>query len=434
MNFIWIKNEFLYTLIESEITYFLTNIIIMLQLSKFPIKTLKSAPKISDNRSTSYLLQAWFMRQEMAWVYHFLPFWLKVLKKIENIVREEMNAIGAFEILMPALWSREHWDKTWRWNSIDVLFHLPGSDNKEYALNPTHEDLVTPLLWEFIQSYKDLEFWVYQIQNKFRNEKRAKSWILRGREFIMKDLYSFHQTQETLLQYYENMKGVYKKIFDRLGIWKDTYETLASGWDFTTLNSHEFQTILSIWEDEIYICKDCNTSHNKEVVDIENGFICSKCFGKNVRIEKACEVGNIFPLMTKFSDACKMKYTDVEWKTNNFFMWSYGIGISRVMWVIAEYTMDSKGLVWPENIAPFSHYIIVIWEHLNIALELAKKLETQWYEVVIDDREKVGFGQKAGDSDLMWIPNRIVISDKTIESGGYELKSRLSDESTFIHF
>lgn len=406
----------------------------MLQLSKFPIKTLKSAPKISDNKSTSYLLQAWFIRQEMAWVYNFLPFWLKVLRKIENIVRQEMNATGAFEILMPALWSKEHWDTTGRWDTIDVLFHLPASDNKEYALNPTHEDLVTPLIWEFIQSYKDLEFWVYQIQNKFRNEKRAKSGILRGREFLMKDLYSFHKTEQTLLAYYENIKISYKKIFDTLGIWENTYETLASWWDFTTLNSHEYQTILSIWEDEIYICKDCNTSHNKEVVDVINWFTCSKCSGKNVRIEKACEVGNIFPLMTKFSDAFHMKYSDAEWKANKIFMGCYGIGISRVMWVVAEYFMDEKGLVWPENIAPFTHYIIVMWDNMEKALELARKIESNGGDVIIDDREKVWFGQKAGDSDLMWIPNRIVISDKTIENGGYELKSRISEEVIIINF
>lgn len=404
----------------------------MLQLSKFPIKTLKSAPKVSDNKSTSYLLQAWFIRQEMAWVYNYLPFWLRVLRKIENIIRTEMNSIWAQEILMPALGSKEHWEQTWRWNSIDVLFHLPASDNKEYALNPTHEDLVTPLVSEFVQSYKDLEFWVYQIQNKFRNEKRAKSWILRWREFIMKDLYSFHKSKETLLEYYEMVKKSYKNIFEKLGIWKDTYETLASGWDFTTLNSHEYQTILGIWEDEIYICKDCNTAHNKEIVDLENGFVCSKCKSKNVRIEKACEVWNIFPLMTRFTDAFGMKYTTADWKANQVYMWCYGIGVSRVMWVIAEYFMDEKWLIWPESIAPASHYIIVMWDNLDKALDLAKKLESEGWEVIIDDREKVGFGQKASDADLLGIPNRIVLSDKTLEAWGYEIKKRNSLDVSII--
>lgn len=406
----------------------------MLQLSKFPIKTLKSAPKVSDNKSTSYLLQAWFIRQEMAWVYNYLPFWLKVLRKIENIIRQEINAIWAQEILMPALWSKEHWETTWRWNSIDVLFHLPASDNKEYALNPTHEDLVTPLIWEFIQSYKDLEFWVYQIQNKFRNEKRAKSWILRWREFLMKDLYSFHKSEDTLLEYYNNVKIAYKKIFDRLWIWNDTYETLASGWDFTTLNSHEYQTILSIWEDDIYICKDCNTAHNKEIVDLENWFVCSKCSSKNVRIEKASEVWNIFPLMTRFTDAFNLKYTWENWTSNPVFMWCYGIWVSRLMWVIAEYFMDEKGLIWPESIAPATHYIIVMWDNLDKAKILASELEKNWWEVIIDDREKIWFWQKASDADLLWIPYRIVVSDKTLELWWYELKSRVSEETQIVKF
>lgn len=404
----------------------------MLQLSKFPIKTLKSAPKVSDNKSTSYLLQAWFIRQEMAWVYNYLPLWLRVLRKIENIIRQEMNSIWAQEILMPALWSREHWETTKRWDSIDVLFHLPASDNKFYALNPTHEDLVTPLINEFVQSYKDLEFWVYQIQNKFRNEKRAKSGLLRGREFIMKDLYSFHKTEQNLLEYYENVKIAYKNIFDKLSIWDATYETLASGWDFTTLNSHEYQTILPIWEDEIYICKDCKTSHNKEIVDLENGFSCSKCGSKNVEIQKACEVWNIFPLMTRFTDAFNMKYADIEWKSNSVYMWCYGIWVSRLMWVIAEYFMDDKGLVWPENIAPATHYMVVMWNNLDKAIALAKDLESKWCDVIIDDREKVWFGQKASDADLLGIPNRIILSDKTLEQGWYELKSRTSDETLIV--
>lgn len=403
----------------------------MLQLSKFPIKTLKSSPKISDNKSTSYLLQAGFIRQEMAWAYSYLPLGYKVLRKIENIVREEMNAIGAFEILMPALWSKEHWDQTGRWDVVDVLFKLPASTGKEYALNPTHEEIVTPLIQEFIQSYKDLEFGVYQIQNKFRNEKRAKSWLLRGREFLMKDLYSFHKDEASLLEYYEMVKGAYKKVYDRLGIGAKTYETLSSGGDFTTLNSHEYQTILPIGEDDIYICSDCNTAHNEEIVDVAN-FTCSKCQSHNHTVEKASEVGNIFPLMTRFSQPFGVKYTSQEGTTQDVYMGCYGIWISRLMGVIAEYFMDDKGLVWPENLAPFTHYIVVMGDNKQKALELAQKLESQGAEVLIDDREKVWFGQKASDADLLGIPNRIILSDKTLESGGYELKSRNAEESILV--
>lgn len=406
----------------------------MLQLSKFPFKTLKSTPKISDNKSTSLLLQAWFIRQEMAWVYTYNTLWLRVLRNIENIIRQEMNSIWAQEILMPALWSKEHWMTTGRWDTIDILFHLQANDQKEYALNSTQEELVTPLLKEFIQSYKDLEFWVYQIQNKFRNEKRAKSWLLRWREFLMKDLYSFHKNEENLDKYYEIVKWAYKKIFDRLWIWNDTYITLASGWDFTDKYSHEYQTLLSIWEDEIYICKKCNTSHNKEIIDEKKWFECTKCKSNEVRIEKASEVWNIFPLMTKFSDAFGLKYTDEFGKEKPVLMWCYGIWVSRLMWVIAEYFMDEKWLVWPENIAPATHYIIVMWDNLDKAIKLGEKFEKDWWDVIIDDREKVWFWQKAWDTDLLWIPNRIIISDKTIENWWYEIKKRKSFESEIICF
>lgn len=332
---------------------------------------------------------------------------------------------------MSALGAKEHWETTGRWDSIDVLFHLPASDNREYALNPTHEDIVTPLLSEFIQSYKDLEFGVYQIQSKFRNEKRAKSGILRGREFIMKDLYSFHKTESDLLAYYNEMKKVYAEIFQEVGLGDFTYETLASGGDFTALNSHEYQTILPIGEDEIYICVSCGTSHNKEVVDTEHGFVCSKCSNTEARIENACEVGNIFPLMTRFPDSFKMKYTDAQGESNPIFMGCYGIGVSRLMGVIAEKFMDEKGLIWPESIAPFSHYLIVIGDHLLEAKMLAEKLESEGYSVLIDDRN-TGFGAKAGDADLLGIPYRIVLSDKTLAQGGYEIKGRKENESRIV--
>ena len=406
----------------------------MIKLSNFPIKTLKSRPVVSDNLSTSLLLQAWFIRQEMAWVYIYTTLGLKVLRKIENIVREEMDNAGANEVLMSSLGSKLHWDQTGRWDVVDVLFKLPASTWKEYALNPTHEEIVTPFAGEFIQSYKDLDFAVYQIQTKFRNEKRAKSGLLRWREFLMKDLYSFHRDEASLDAYYENMKKVYMKVFDRLGIWKDTYITLAWGWDFTDKYSHEFQTLLDIGEDDIYICDECNTSHNEEIVDLENGFECTNCNSKNHRVEKASEVGNIFPLMTKFSDAFWLKYADENWKEKQVIMGCYGIGISRLMWAIAEYYANEKWISWPENLAPADYYIIVMWEeNIEKAEEIAKKLELEWKSVILDDRiwKKIGFGQKAWDCELFGIANRIVLSPKTLEQWGYELTKR-GEESTII--
>lgn len=404
----------------------------MLQLSKFPIKTLKSAPKVSDNKSTSYLLQAGFIRQEMAWIYNFLPFWLRVLEKIKQVVREEINAVWWQEILMWSLSNKDSWEKTKRWDSVDVLFKLEWAWWKEYWLNPTHEEVVTPLMQEFIQSYKDLDnMAVYQFQTKFRNEARAKSGLLRWREFLMKDLYSFHRNGDDLDIYFEEVRKAYVNVFNRLWIWHDTLYAFASGWAFSKY-SYEFQTKLSIWEDNIYVCMDCGQAHNDEIV--WEVFECVNCKKWNYEIVKTSEVWNIFKLWTKFSDAFWLKYDDENWKSNSVIMWCYGIWISRLMWVIAEYFMDDKGLVWPESISPATHYIIVMWDNLDKAKKLAKKFESEWKEVIIDDREKVWFWQKASDADLLGIPNRIVVSDKTIEAWWYELKTRKSDETKIISF
>lgn len=280
---------------------------------------------------------------------------------------------------------------------------------------------------EFIESYKDSEKCVYQIQTKYRNEKRAKSGLLRGREFLMKDAYSFHITDEEFKAYYAGMIDVYNTIFDRLGIGQDTYVTLADGWVFTDKYSHEFQTVLGIWEDDIYICSDCGISHNKEVVDLEKWFICTGCNSLNHEIKQASEVGNIFPLETKFSKPFGVSMLDSDNKSQDVIMGCYGIWVSRLMGVIAEYFASERWISWPENLAPASHYIIVIWEeNLETATSLAKTLESEWKEVILDDRmwRKVGFGQKAADCELFGIPNRVVISPKTLEQGGYELQSR----------
>ncbi|MCP4523760.1 MAG: hypothetical protein GY828_06115 [Candidatus Gracilibacteria bacterium] len=407
----------------------------MLQLSKFPIKTLKTQPKISDNVSTSILLQAGFIRQTMAGVYNYTTLGLRVLRKIENIVREEMDAYGSSEILMSGISPRDIWDKTGRWD-IEEYFKVPTYGDKYFRLNPTHEEIVVPLMKEFINSYKDSGASVYQIQTKYRNEKRAKSGLLRGREFLMKDAYSFHIDNDEFEEYYEGMKGVYMKIFDRLGIGKDTHITLADGGAFTDKYSHEFQTVLSIGEDDIYICDDCGLSHNKEIIDIESGFLCTKCSSKNHTIKQATEIGNIFPLETKFTKVFGVKMLDENNKEQDVLMGCYGIGISRLMGVIAEYFMEEKGIHWPDSVCPASHYVIVLGEeNLDTATQLAKELESQGHEVILDDRmgKKIGFGQKAGDCELYGIPNRIAVTSKTIEQGGYELKKR-GEEAQIISF
>ena len=406
----------------------------MIKLSKFPFKTMKSKPKVSDNISTSLMLQAWLIRQNLAWVYTYTTLWLRVLRKISNIVREEMDKAWAYEMLMSSLSSRENWEATWRWDNVDVFFHVPSANNKEYGLNFTHEEIVTPLMKEFINSYKDLPVCVYQIQTKFRNEKRAKSWLLRWREFLMKDAYSFHLDPKEFDEYYENMKKVYMTIFDRLWIWKDTYITLADGGSFTDKYSHEFQTLLDIWEDDIYICKKCWTSHNKEIVP-ESGFKCVNCGSSEYEVKKAAEVWNIFPLETKFTDAFDMTVLDKDGKQKKVIMWCYGIWVSRIMWVIAEKFATENGINWPENIAPADVYIIVIWEE-NIQKweELAKKFEQEWKEVILDDRmwKNISFWVKAKDCELLWIKTKVVISPKTLEKWWYEITK--DGKTTIIKF
>lgn len=402
----------------------------MLLLSRYPFKTLKSTPAASDNRSSGLLLQAGYVRAEMAGAYMFLPMGLRTLNKIEQIVREEMNATGAFELSLTALGSKEHWLQTNRWDKIDVLFKLPAAEGKEYALNPTHEEIVTPLMSEFIQSYRDLESMaVYQFQTKFRNEKRAKSGILRGREFLMKDLYSFHRNQSELEIYFEEVRKAYVRVFERVGLGDCTHYTFASGGAFSKY-SYEFQTELSIGEDDVYVCQSCGQAHNKEIIDDE-GEKCVKCGHAAFDVKKMSEVGNIFQLGTQFSDAFGLKFSDAEGKSQSVPMGCYGIGISRTMGVVAEKLMDEKGLVWPESIAPYSHYIIVIGDNREKALELARKLESEGKECIIDDRD-TGFGAKAGDADLLGIPYRVVVSDKTLTAGGYEIKGRKESEGRIV--
>lgn len=398
----------------------------MLQLSKFPFKTQKNMPTGSDNRGTGLLLQAGMIRMTIAGAYNYTTLGLRVLRKIENIVREEMENIGSQEILMTALGAKENWDKTGRWDEVDVLFKLPAAEGREYALNPTHEEIVTPLVGEFIQSYKDLDFCsVFQIQNKFRNEKRAKSGLLRGREFLMKDMYSFHRTQEELDEYFEIVHGAYDRVFERLGLGDSTHYTFASGGDFSKY-SYEFQTELSIGEDEIFICEKCGQAHNLEIIDPEN-FVCAECGNTTYAKKIVSETANIFKLGSRFSDAFDLKYQDENGKIQKLVMGCYGIGVSRLMGVIAEKFATEKGIAWPKNVAPYDVYILVLGEeHIETAKRIAEKYESEGKSVILDDRmgSKFGFGQKAADAELLGIPIRIAITPKTMENGGYELTDR----------
>lgn len=558
----------------------------MLRLSNFPFKTLKSAPKVSDNRSTSLLLQGGYIRQAMAGAYEFLPMGYRVLKNIEEVIRQEMDNAGYHEMLMTILTPREYWETTNRWE-IPEYFKVPGWGETQYRIAPTNEENVTPIMGEFIQSYKDLPTCVYHIQKKFRNEKRAKSGLLRGREFIMKDAYSFHRDMEDFKDFYADIQQVYFRVFERLWLGADTVMADADGGAISDMNSHEFQTYLPVGEDvivsdssgycynlelaagvpddknnsdraevmeyidsvpeivnmekmtayfkapawqmlktvvykrvsswkyiavairgdldinELKLAKYIRKKYGEEIIlaseeDLETlgtvrGFISPlkdskldiECFGdeslktvknffwganavakstKNVNIDdldilefgdfsepvegftsidvpgeklqfkRASEVGNIFHLGTKYSKPFGLTYLDENNKMiESVEMGCYGIGVSRLMGVMAEYFMDENAILWPEHIAPYTHYIIVIGEeNIETAQKLAHELESEGKSVILDDRmgKKFWFGQKARDAELWGIPNRIVLSPKTLENGGYELIQR--DQETQI--
>ncbi len=392
-------------------------------------KTKKENIKEEPSLNANLLLRAGFINKEMAGVYSFLPMGLKVLRNIENIIREEMNkTLGAQEVLMPALHPLANYEITGR-HEIDVLFHTKLSGGGDLVLGQSHEEIVVPLLKRFVYSYKDLPVGVFQIQTKFRNELRAKSGILRGREFLMKDLYSFHADEDCFNDYYQKSIEAYHNIFHKLEIGELTYLTFASGGTFSKY-SHEFQTITEAGEDNIYLCEDCNVGINEEI--IEESPSCPKCGKerKELTEKRSIEVGNIFPLNTRFSDPFQLTYKDVEGKDKPIFMGCYGIGVSRVMGAIVEMLADEKGIVWPKNVAPFSVHLISLGAEKE-AEKIYEKLAESGVEVLFDDREKSP-GEKLVESDLIGIPLRMVISEKTLQKDSAEVKERTKKEAEFV--
>lgn len=376
-------------------------------------RTNKSAKEL-DSINATLLQKGGFIAQEMAGVYTFLPLGLRVLNNIENIIRQAMDPIAS-ELLMPALSSKEHWQATGRLDTVDVLLKAVPANaaatkkhNGEYIVNPTHEEVVTPIAQQFHASYKDLPFAVYQIQTKFRNEPRAKSGLLRGREFRMKDLYSFHTSEEDFRAFYERVKGVYNAIFEKLGLGKETYLTVASGGDFTREYSHEFQTICPTGEDTIYIDEKERLAYSQDAVPKDTS---------DLRAVQACEVGNIFPLGTRFSDACGYYFTDETGQRKPVYMGSYGLGSSRIMGVLVEKYNDAQGIIWPASVAPYQVHLLGLNLDDAGVRERAEKTYAQVQEkgiaVLYDDRPEVSPGEKFADADLIGIPWRGVLSRKT---------------------
>ncbi len=398
--------------------------------SQLLTKTRKEISQQEHSINAQLLERAGYVSKLMAGVFTYLPLGLRVLTKIEHIVRTTMNELGAQEILMPSLQPKEPWAITGRWDEVDVLYKLKAGD-RDLCLGPTHEEIVTPLVTSYITSYKDLPRAVYQIQTKFRNEARPKSGLLRGREFRMKDLYSFHQNEADLNAYYDKVKDAYIRIFDRCGLGNITYFTYAAGGTFSKY-SHEFQTVTPYGEDTIFVCNACKIGINQEIIAEMSS--CPQCASRDLNEHKAIEVGNIFKLMYRFSKPFNLMYRDAEDVEHAIPMGCYGLGTTRLMGTIVEALHDTQGIIWPAAVAPFDIHLLVLSTNTPVqekAQALYGELQGKGYEVLFDDRE-VRPGQKFADSDLIGIPVRLVMSDKTVDQNVIECKLRSSQEASMI--
>ena len=399
-------------------------------------KTRKEISGDEVSRNAELLGRGGFIHKEIAGVYTYLPLGHRVLKKIEKIIREEMDQIGGQEISMTVLQNPELWKKTGRWSDkvVDSWFKTKLKNDTELGLGFSHEEPLVNLLSNFTSSYKDLPLAVYQIQTKFRNELRAKSGILRGREFLMKDMYSFHADEEDFKLFYEKVKVAYKNIFKRVGIGHLTYLTFASGGIFSKY-SHEFQTLTPAGEDTIYVSEENGMAVNSEVLNDE--------VLENLGLERekltetrAIEVGNIFDLKTKYSESFDLSYTDPKGKKHPILMGCYGIGLGRLMGTVVEVLSDDKGIIWPEEIAPFAVHLLPLSNGSDKVSQYAdqvyERLESSKIEVLYDDREGLSAGEKFADADLLGIPYRAVVSERSLKENGIEVKKRIEERGEII--
>ncbi|MDP2930496.1 MAG: aminoacyl--tRNA ligase-related protein [bacterium] len=405
----------------------------MKQSQLFP-KTKKEAPKDAVAVNHKLLVRAGFMDQLMAGSWTLLPLGWRVISKINQIIREEMNATGAQELLMPLMHPKEIWNETGRWDSAaEVMYKLKDTREKEFALSFTHEEIVLDLVRKHLQSYSDLPVKVYHFSTKFRNESRATSGILRGREFLMKDLYSVHATEEDFKKYYEEVSDAYLKIFKRLGF--KIIITEAAGGVFTKNLTREYQVIAPVGEDTIYVCNKCDAGFNKEIFKGEAGDKCPKCGQGTVNELSSIEVGNIFPFGTYYSEKMGIYFTDKTGSKKPVWFGSYGIGTTRVLGALVEVFHDDKGIIWPEAVAPFKVHLIQIENNPKVkkaSEKLYNDLAEQGVEVLYDDREGKTAGEKFADADLIGIPLRVVVSERTLAENNIELKRRNENETSLI--
>ncbi len=394
--------------------------------SKLFTKARREAPSDEVAKNAQLLVRAGYIHKEMAGVYSYLPLGLRTLNKIVQIIREEMNAIGGQELLLSSLQNPELWKKTDRWNQ-DVWFKTSLNVGGELGLGWTQEEAITHMATQHVSSYRDLPFAGYQIQTKFRNEERAKSGIMRGREFLMKDLYSFHVDQNDLDAFYEKATEAYKNVFNRAGIGDKTFVTFASGGAFSKY-SHEFQTLNPAGEDTIYVSREKNIAINKEVLTDE---VLADLGVSRESLEEsqAVEVGNIFKLGTRFSEPLGLSYVDKDGKKNPVVMGCYGVGPTRLMGVIVEALSDDKGLVWPEAVAPFKVHLVSLGKEGDDITKCAEgvyaELVEAGVEVLYDDRDARA-GEKFAESDLLGIPKRIVVGKDAVATGEFEVVDRAS--------
>jgi len=394
--------------------------------SKLFAKTLKNPPKDAVSASHCYLTQGGFIDMLMAGVYSYLPLGWRVIDKISDIVREEMNVVGGQEMLMPVLQPKSIWQETGRWETLkEVMYQFKDLSAKDFGLAATHEEVIYDLVRRNLNSYKDLPLLVYQIQNKFRAELRPKGGLMRGREFMMKDLYSFHLSQNDLNDCYRKIIEAYQKVFSRCGLEVKVAE--ASGGIFTKKFSHEFQVVSDAGEDKILYCDGCDWAQNAEISKLKAGDKCPQC-GRPVQAGKSIEVGNIFQFGDKYAKDMNGYVNNEKGEKQPILMASYGIGISRLMAAVVEIFHDDKGIIWPVSVAPFKVHLLSLKQD-KAAEKIYQQFLTAGLEVLYDDRD-FSPGQKFADSDLLGIPYRLVISDKT--GNKVELKKRASKQAELL--
>lgn len=400
--------------------------------NQYFVKTFREVSKDEESKNAQLLTRAGMIDRTMAGVYSLLPLGLRVVDKIEAIIREEMNAAGAAELLMPSLHPKRIWSENGRWEILgDIMYQFKDNSGADVGLGTTHEEVIVDIARRRVKSYRDLPLALYQIQTKFRNEPRAKSGVLRGREFIMKDLYSFHSNLDDLNEFYDRMKEVYMKIFARVGL-EGVKLVEASGGTFTNEHSHEFQLPAEVGEDLIFYCEKCGWAENQEIVKVDAGTDCPNNCGGKVKSQNAIEVGNIFRFFDKYGQEMKMTYQDKDGRVQPVLLCSYGLGITRLLGAMAEVHNDQAGLIWPLAVAPFSVVVITAPGQEERSHQVYDELSKLAIETIIDDRPDVTLGEKLIDAKLIGYPYVVTVGNKNADSNELEVYARKGGETKMM--